>query len=154
MVLICLPIHCPEGTVYHLFSLLQLCLLYLELLFQLLISCCPKLKKLFSLIFKLPHNPLFTYSSDLVSSSSSQPCSGLLFHPSWVRMAFFSLFSVIDLMICNSFHFPGCCIPVLFLKCWGFFLCFPLLFLFSAFFSSVCDSALAQPLPTWVLPLP
>lgn len=78
--------------------------------------CCLKLK-LFNLIFKLPHNLLSTYGSDLVSSSSSQPCSGLLFLPSWLRMAFLSLFCVIDFMICNSFQFPGCCIPVLFLKC-------------------------------------
>lgn len=70
VVFICLPVHCPEGTVCHLFSLLQLCLLYLELLCQLLISCCLKLK-LFNLIFKLPHNLLFTYDSDLVTSSSS-----------------------------------------------------------------------------------
>lgn len=91
--------------------------------------CCLKLK-LFNLIFKLPHNLLSTYGFDLVSSSSSsQPCSGLLFHPSWLRTAFLSLFCVIDFMICNSFQFPGCCIPVLFLKCF-FFLCFPFLFLF------------------------
>lgn len=41
--------------------------------------------------------------------------------PSWLRMAFFSLFSIVDFMICNSFHFPGCCVSVLFVKCWGFF---------------------------------
>lgn len=129
VVLICPPIHCPEGTVCHLFSLLQLqCLLYLELLFQLLISCCPKLT-LFNRIFKLPHNPLSTYVSDLVSSSSYQPCSGLLFHPSWLRMAFLSLFCVIGFMTCNSFHFLGCWVPVLFLKCF-FFWYFLLLFLF------------------------
>lgn len=120
VVLICPPIHCPEGTVCHLFSLLQLqCLLYLELLFQLLISCCPKLT-LFNRIFKLPHNPLSTYVSDLVSSSSYQPCSGLLFHPSWLRMAFLSLFCVTGFMTCNSFHFLGCWVPVLFLKCFFF----------------------------------
>lgn len=53
--------------------------------------------------------------------------AGPSFYPSWLRMAFFSLLRITDLMICNGFRFLGCWVPVIFLKILQLFLYFPLL---------------------------
>lgn len=42
--------------------------------------------------------------------------AGPSFYPSWLRMAFFSLLRITDLMICNGYRFLGCWVPVIFLK--------------------------------------
>lgn len=109
----------------HLFSLLQPHhLLYLELLYWLLISCCRSSSCL-----------TLSSSCHIISPPTAltwlpPPPLGLAgpsFYPSWLRMAFFSLLRITDLMICNGFRFLGCWVPVIFLKILQLFLYFPLL---------------------------